>query len=309
MPSTNPKGSRLFFCGSSSPFFCASFLSVDTRRNGMRWKAAMPRSAALAQTLLQACNIARRLAVDQQHGVGGGAAPAPVLGPVLAEIAENAGAASARHAVEERERKGRETLLGEPEPLKAARAEGEGYDRGPPQPPTVVIGNVLADELQPSPRRVDLLGQLDDEAGAEGHEAQAAEDDALDLAADELLHRPGRRPEQGKPCVGLLLGHRAGQPAADVGIGAYVVGGEARIGAVPEAGWRHAAAGVALEALAVGRAFLEQVLRPREPDRVRPDTGQPGMGAGDEVLEIAFPAAAVVREKDQVGAFRRRHPA
>ena len=94
-----------------------------------------------------------------------------------------------------------------------------------------------------------------------------------------------------------------GRVRADAGRRAVGIGG------VPEPGRPLLPARPALETVAVTGAVLKQVRRARKAVGVAPDAGQPVARLGDEILQIAFPAAAVVGEEQQFVGARQKNPA
>ncbi len=139
-------------------------------------------------------------------------------------------------------------------------------------------------------------------------EAETAEREALDLVDLHGTRRPWTRPEQQEPAARLLFGADGPQPLANRGVRADVGRGQRRIGRVPAAGRHLLTPRPPFEAIAIGRALLNEVRRLRKAERVGPDARQSRVGLGDEVFEIALPAAAVIRKKHEVASAGHHHP-
>ena len=200
-----------------------------------------------------------------------------------------------------------DAVFGQAEP--GQRGSGKPQDGRVFQRAAIREGDRRHGVAQPGLGGRHVVAEREQNRRAVAQESEAAQDQALDLVRFQRGRRLPLGTEQRQPALRLILGHGHGQPLPDRGVGADVGGRQIAIGRIPECRRNLLAPRPALEAVAVGRAVQEQVRRLREADRVRPDAGQAGMGLGDEILEIAFPAAAVVREEQEVAGPWHHDPA
>src|SRR6185503_17329814 len=75
---------------------------------------------------------------------------------------------------------------------------------------------------------------------------------------------------------------------------------EIRVGRIPESRRDLPPPRPILETRAVGGALLEEVLGAGKALGVGPHAREPIVGARDEILEVAFPAAVVIRKEEQI---------
>src|SRR5436190_20237308 len=88
----------------------------------------------------------------------------------------------------------------------------------------IIPGDVARQVRQPG-AGLGLLGrETPERCGGKREEAKATEDEALDLSGDELVVRAERRAETAEPKLRAVLGHRAREAAAYVGVGSDHVG-------------------------------------------------------------------------------------
>ena len=139
--------------------------------------------------------------------------------------------------------------------------------------------------------------------------AQAAEQHRLHVGRLDQLAGRTREPNRPSHAAASSSVETVPSPWRIAALVADARRGQVRIGRVPEARRLLLAPRPTLEAVAVGCPVVKQVPRPREARRVAPHAGQAVRRLGDEVLEIALPAAAVVREEQQLVRPRQQHPA
>ena len=133
-------------------------------------------------------------------------------------------------------------------------------------------------------------------------ETEAPEHEALDLIHLERRGGPGLEPNsesQRRASSSVRMVPSPCRIAALVRMFAVVRSGYAEYQQPVGICWRRAQR---LKRSPSRRAVHEEVRRLRKAYGVGPHTGQAGMRLGDEVFEIALPAAAVVRQEQQVAA-------
>ena len=142
--------------------------------------------------------------------------------------------------------------------------------------------------------------------------SQAAEHQGLDFTVLQPIIGPRDGAEQVEP--GLGVGRRcadplmAVQPADDQRLFADDRGGQCGVGGEPERGRSHRIARVPLHPVAVSGSLPIQRRGLREACGIAPHSRNPAGRLGDEVLQIAFPTAVVVAQKQQLAGSGQDDP-